>query len=105
MNHKLELLELLEKIPAEKLPEAVNAIRLLLDPTPEVSTLKTQAAHSDQALHELLTAMIGSVTNSLYDLSTENERAGAKILANRLDFSRMKILESWDTYRKKRPID
>ena len=105
MNHKLELLELLDKLPAEKLPEAVNAIRSLLDSNPEATTQTPQAAHSDQALHELLTAMIGSITNSLYDLSTENERAGAKILANRLDFSRMKILESWDSYRKKRSVE
>jgi hypothetical protein len=102
MNQKDELLELLNQLPADKLPQAIEAIRSLLQPSGALLEPKLQLSHSDQALQDLLTAMVGGITNSLYDLSTEHERAGGKIIASRLDFSRMKILESWDTYRKKR---
>ncbi len=99
MNSKNELLELLEKVPDDKLPQVTAFINTLLA-VPAEEPASQAAPYPAQALHELLGALIGSVTNSLYDLSTENERAGAKIVASRLDFSRTKILEAWDGYKK-----
>ncbi|MEG6584118.1 hypothetical protein [Dendrosporobacter sp. 1207_IL3150] len=99
MKNKAELLELLKNLPEDKVPAAIESIKSLLTPAPqEPQPVKTV---TEQALQELLTVVIASLTNSLYDLSVENDKAGAKIIANRLDFSRKKILEAWDVYKKK----
>ncbi|MDF2572226.1 MAG: hypothetical protein K0R55_3830 [Sporomusa sp.] len=54
------------------------------------------------AVHELLTAIVSSLSNTLYDLSTDSEKAGSKVTAKRLEFSRQKIMGAWETYNQKR---
>lgn len=105
MTPKAELFELIEKLPEDKIPQAIETINALLALQPPTNSQPTATADPEQPLNELLTAIIGSVTNSFYDLSVENERAGAKIIAKRLGFSRTRILEAWDVYKKSRQID
>ncbi|WP_371364134.1 hypothetical protein SRRS_49850 [Sporomusa rhizae] len=53
-------------------------------------------------VHELLSAIIAALSNTLYDLSTDAEREGSKVTAKRLEFSRQKIMTAWETYNSKR---
>lgn len=53
-------------------------------------------------VHELLTAIVASLNNTLYDLSMESERGGSKVTAKRLDFSRQKIMSAWEVYNQRR---
>ncbi len=55
-------------------------------------------------VHDLLTAIVSSLNNTLYDLATENERGGSKVTAKRLEFSRQKIMSAWEVYNKNRGI-
>lgn len=105
MTPKAELLELIEKLPDDKIAQAIDAINALLALQQPGGNKQAAQQDAEQPLNDLLTAIIGSVTNSFYDLSVENERAGAKIIAKRLDFSRTRILEAWDAYKKSRPVD
>ncbi|QDR82829.1 hypothetical protein [Sporomusa termitida] len=53
-------------------------------------------------VHDLLTAIVSSLNNTLYDLAAENERGGSKVTAKRLEFSRQKIMSAWDVYSQTR---
>jgi len=95
INQKDYLLELIEQLPEDKIDSAIELIQPLLK----------QSADSVNAtadpLNDFLAIVVSSLANSLYDLSVESERNGAKIAANRLDFSRKKITEAWDGYKKR----
>lgn len=54
------------------------------------------------AVHELLTAIVSSLNNTLYDLAADNEKAGSKVTAKRLEFSRQKVMTAWEVYTQKR---
>jgi hypothetical protein len=94
MTAKTELATLLEQLPEDHIPKVVEFIH---------SLAKDQPDHEIPAdnLQQLLKIFTTSLTNSLYDLSIDMDRKGEKVLANRLDFSRKKITEAWNTYNKK----
>lgn len=56
---------------------------------------------NDEA-HELLAAIVSSLNNTLYDLSTECERNDSKVTAKRLEYSRQKVMSAWEVYNQKR---
>lgn len=57
---------------------------------------------SKDEVHELLTAIVATLNNTLYDLSAESERGGSKVTAKRLDYSRQKVMSAWEVYNQKR---
>ncbi|CVK20198.1 MULTISPECIES: hypothetical protein [Sporomusa] len=57
---------------------------------------------SKDEIHELLTAIVGSINNTLYDLAAESERGGSKVTAKRLEYSRQKVMTAWEVYNQKR---
>lgn len=57
---------------------------------------------SKDEVHELLAAIVGSINNTLYDLTAESEKGGSKVTAKRLEYSRQKVMTAWEVYNQKR---
>lgn len=57
---------------------------------------------SNDDVHQLLTAIVSSLSNTLYDLSVDNERNNNKVTAKRLEFSRQKVMSAWEVYNQNR---
>ena len=55
---------------------------------------------ANDEIHDLLAAVISALNNTLYDLSTENDRNENKVTAKRLEFTRQKVMTAWETYTK-----
>lgn len=58
--------------------------------------------NNNDEIHELLTAIVSSLSNTLYDLAAESERNDNKVVAKHLEFSRQKVMNAWDVYNQKR---
>lgn len=93
---KEQLIQLINQLSAEQLPRAIELLQPLT--TAQPSTVKI--ADGNEELHLFLKVLSITLTNTLYDLSTEAERTDSKVLSNRLDFSRKKLFDAWQIYNK-----
>lgn len=93
---KEQLIKLINQLSAEQLPLAIE----LLHPLASTQSGSTKIADDNEELQLFLKVLSITLTNTLYDLSTEAERTGSKVLSNRLDFSRKKLFDAWQIYNK-----
>lgn len=98
MNSKSELLALIEKLPEEKIPEAVILMKNLLEEQ------ENNEAASDQPdpLDTFMAVIVHSLTNAMYDLSADARRKEEKVMASRLETYRKKVADGWQTYQTKK---
>jgi len=95
-NKRQELLKLVEQLPPEKVPDALELIRSLQLSTPDADIIKDEPYRPQtDKLHQFLREFAKNMNNSLYDLSIHMERKGDKVLSRRLEFSRKRIVEAW----------
>lgn len=96
MTQKAELIELISRLPEEKVPVVIAFLKRLEE---NGANAANEGGQPVEPLQELLTTVIYSITNSLYDLSTEAERSGSKVMATRLNTYRKKMAEAWEVYK------
>lgn len=93
MNSKVELIELIQQLPEEKVSDAIILIKGLNE--------KTASSEKDSdPLYDFMKAIAYSMNNSLYDLSIEAGRRDEKVLSNRLESYRKRVSEAWEVYKK-----
>ncbi len=102
MNERKKLIQLIEGLPEEKVTLAMQAIRKVVGGVKSVAEEKPKEG---LPLQELLTGIVYSLSNSLYDLSADAEKKGDKVLAKRLDIYRKKVTETWDGYKLTQPSE
>ncbi len=96
MDEKQKLIQLIEGLPEAKLAGALRAIRKIAGEQQSCAETETE---NSPPLQELLTGMVYSLSNTLYDLSIDAERKGEKVMAKRLEAYRKKVAETWDRYK------
>lgn len=93
MNSKVELIELIQQLPEEKISDAIILIKDLNE--------KTAGSKEDSdPLYDFMKTIAYSMNNSLYDLSIEAGRRDEKVLSNRLESYRKRVAEAWEAYKK-----
>jgi hypothetical protein len=97
---KEQLIQLIDHLSAEQLPRALELLKPLAVAQP--GTVKI--ADDNDELQLFLKVLSITLTNTLYDLSTEAERTGSKVLSNRLDFSRKKLFDASQSNRVLNPF-
>lgn len=98
MSNKQELITLIEQLPEEKISEAIILIRNLIETEEAIETTVSQP----DPLEAFMAVIVHSVTNAMYDLSTDSRRKEEKVLANRLEAYRKKLADGWHTYQSKK---
>jgi len=105
MNDKKELLELIENLPEEKLPEAMMLLKSLFEQQSQqlekqqVDEQGLQGQDISDPLDDFMTIVVNSLTNMMYDLSVDAQRKEEKILAKRLETYRKKMSDGWNVYQ------
>lgn len=98
MNSKNELLALIEKLPEEKIPEAIVLMKSLIEKEENTETAPGQP----DPLDAFMAVIVHSLTNAMYDLSADARRKEEKVMANRLETYRKKVADGWQTYQARK---
>lgn len=98
MSNKQELIELIEQLPEEKISEAISLLKNLMEIEEDTVTTAIQP----DPLEAFMAVIVHSVTNAMYDLSTDARRKEEKVLANRMEAYRKKLADGWHTYQSKK---
>lgn len=96
MDERQELMQLVENMEQEKLATALRVMKQLAG---DDAVAGKEKGAEVEALQELLTSMVYSLSNTLYDLSIDADRKGEKVMAKRLEAYRKKVAENWDRYK------
>lgn len=96
MSSKAKLMELIEELPEDKIPQAVLFLQNLINKGQEV----TAASEVADPLNTFMAHVVYSLTNAMYDLSIDAKRKEEKVMANRLESYRKRVADGWDVYRK-----
>ncbi len=95
MSNKDNLIALIEELPEDKIREAMTLLKELIE-------RQDEAADEPSPLDPLDTFMaviVQSMTNAMYDLSTDARRKEEKVMANRFEAYRKKLSEGWQVYQ------
>ena len=95
MSNKNNLIALIEQLPEEKILEATALLQQLLEKQDEDAAAPNQL----DPLDAFMAVIVHSLTNAMYDLSTDARRKEEKVMANRLDTYRKKVSDGWQTYQ------
>ena len=98
MNSKNELLALIEKLPEEKIPEAIVLMKSLIEKEENTAAAPGQP----DPLDAFMAVIVHSLTNAMYDLSADARRKEEKVMANRLETYRKKVADGWQTYQARK---
>ncbi|WP_378954859.1 hypothetical protein [Pelosinus sp. sgz500959] len=104
MSSQNELMTLIGQLPEEKIPEAILLIKNLLEKESESGAATAIAPTPTQLdpLDAFMSIVVHSMTNAMYDLSTDARRKDEKVMANRFEAYRKKLSEGWQTYQGKK---
>lgn len=95
MNSKNELIALIEQLPEEKIPEAIILIKNLIEKQDGV----VMTSSPSDPLDAFMAVIVHSLTNAMYDLSTDARRKEEKVMASRFETYRKKVADGWQTYQ------
>ena len=98
MSTKTELMALIEELPEEKVPEAIILMKSLIEKRDD----SVIAPSPLDPLDTFMAVIVHSMTNAMYDLSSDARRKEEKVMANRLETYRKKLSDGWQTYQIKK---
>lgn len=98
MSTKTELMALIEELPEEKVPEAIIFMKSLIEKRDDSVTTPSPL----DPLDTFMAVIVHSMTNAMYDLSSDARRKEEKVMANRLETYRKKLSDGWQTYQIKK---
>lgn len=98
MSTKTELMALIEELPEEKVPEAIILMKSLIEKRDDSVTTPSPL----DPLDTFMAVIVHSMTNAMYDLSSDARRKEEKVMANRLETYRKKLSDGWQTYQIKK---
>lgn len=98
MNLKNELMTVIGQLPEEKIPEAILLLKSLLEKTDTATPVPNKL----DSLDEFMSVMVSSMSNTMYDLSSDCRRKEEKVMANRLETYRKKLSDGWKNYQDRK---
>lgn len=103
MDAKKQLIELIEQLPQEKIPEAIIAIEKLMEEQVD-NKIAPDTQDTLDTLDTFMAVIVNSITNTMYDLSIDASRKDEKVMAKRLETYRKKVSEGWETYKGRKGV-
>lgn len=100
MGNRNELIDLIQQLPDEKIPEAMSVLKKLIEKQADNRT----APNTLDTLDTFMAVIVHSITNTMYDLSIDARRKDEMVMAKRLETYRKKVSEGWETYKGKKEI-